>query len=92
MLTALRKQRLDPNGSIFKQTNVIVKASYEVSLMIAKQKKAHTIGENLILPAANEMIRTQDALLVKKPLKSLTQYRCQIILLKDVLKIRHKTS
>ena len=30
----------------------------EVSLMIAKQKKAHTIGENLVLlPAAKVMVR-----------------------------------
>ena len=35
----------------------MVQASYEVSLMIAKQKKAHTIGENLILPAAKAMVR-----------------------------------
>lgn len=54
---ALKKQRLDPSGSIFQQTNAVVKASYEVSLMIAKQKKAHTIGENLILLAAKEMVR-----------------------------------
>ena len=53
----LKRQRLDQSGSIYQQTNSIVKASYEVSLMIAKQKKAHTIGENLILPAAKEMVR-----------------------------------
>ncbi|XP_066958124.1 protein FAM200C-like [Macrobrachium rosenbergii] len=33
-----------------------MQASYEVSLMIAKQKKAYTIGENLILPAAKAML------------------------------------
>ena len=40
----------------FKQTNASLKASYEVSLMIAKQKKAHTIGENLVLPATKVMV------------------------------------
>ena len=33
------------------------KASYEVFLMIAKQKKAHTIGENLVLLTAKVMVR-----------------------------------
>lgn len=52
-----KKQRLDPSGRFFQQTSAAVKASYEVSLMIAKQKKAHTIGEDLVLPAAKEMVR-----------------------------------
>ena len=42
-------------GMFFQQTNASLKAS-EVSLMIAKQKKAHTIGENLVLPAAKVMV------------------------------------
>ena len=41
----------------FQQINASLKASYEVSLMIAKQKKAHTIGKNLVLPAAKVMVR-----------------------------------
>ena len=41
----------------FQQTNASLKASYEVSLMIAKQKKAYTIGKNLVLPAAKVMVR-----------------------------------
>lgn len=53
----LKKQRLDPSGRIFQQNSAVVQASYEVSLMIAKQKKAHTIGENLVLPAAKAMVR-----------------------------------
>ena len=39
------------------QTNTSLKACYEVSPVIAKQKKAHTIGENLVLPAAKVMVR-----------------------------------
>ena len=39
------------------QANASLKASYKVSLMIAKQKKAHTIGKNLVLPAAKVMVR-----------------------------------
>ena len=34
-----------------------LKTCYKVSRMIAKQKKAHTIGENLVLPAAKVMVR-----------------------------------
>ena len=41
----------------FQQINASLKTCYEVSRMIAKQKKAHTIGENLVLPAAKVMVR-----------------------------------
>jgi len=33
-------------------------ASYNISLMIAKSGKPHTIGEELIIPAISEVIRT----------------------------------
>ena len=36
---SLKKQRLDASGAFLKQNNGIVKASYEVSLLIAKEKK-----------------------------------------------------
>ena len=51
-----KKQRLDKGGMFFQQTNASLKASYEVSLIIAKQKKAHTVGENLVPPAAKVMV------------------------------------
>ena len=54
--SVFKKQRLDKGGMLFQQNNASLKASHEVSLMIAKQKKAHTIGENLILPAAKVMV------------------------------------
>ena len=52
-----KKQCLDKGGIFFQQINASLKASYKVSLMIVKQKKAHTIGENLVLPAAKVMVR-----------------------------------
>ena len=55
--SVFKKQCLEKGGMFFQQTNASLKASYEVSLMIAKQKKAHTIGENLFLPAAKVMLR-----------------------------------
>ena len=35
-----------------------LKASYNISLLIAKAGKPHTIGEELILPALKEVIKT----------------------------------
>ena len=35
-----------------------LKASYNISLLIAKAGKPHTIGEELILPAVKEVIKT----------------------------------
>ena len=57
--SVFKKQCLDKGGMFFQQTNASLKASYEVSLMISKQKKAHTrtIGKNLVLPAAKVMVR-----------------------------------
>ena len=40
-----KKQCLDKGGMFFQQTNASLKASYEVSLMIAKQKKHIPLGK-----------------------------------------------
>lgn len=41
-----------------KQDDDGLRASYNISLLIAKSGKPHTIGEELILPAINEVIKT----------------------------------
>ena len=41
-----------------------LKASYNISLLIAKANKPHSIGEELILPAVKEIIKT---VLTKSP-------------------------
>ena len=53
----LKKQRLDQTGQSYQKSAGILHASYEVSLLIAKNTKAHTIAENLVLPAAKILVR-----------------------------------
>lgn len=43
---------------VSKQDDNGLHASYNISLLIAKSGKPHTIGEDLILPAISEVIRT----------------------------------
>ena len=40
-----------------KNSDDSLKASYNISLLIAKADKPHTIGEELILPAVKEVIK-----------------------------------
>ena len=52
-----RRHRLDQTGQ-YHQTKVdIVKASYEVSLLVAQNMKVHTIAETLVLPAAKTLVK-----------------------------------
>ena len=49
----VKRQRF--GQSYQKSTGILY--SYEVSLLIAKNMKAHTIAENLVLPAARILVR-----------------------------------
>ena len=51
-----KRQHLDKTGVIYQKKKGIVKASYEVALLIAKSMKAHTIGESLVMPAAKILV------------------------------------
>ncbi|KRY02113.1 Protein ZBED8, partial [Trichinella patagoniensis] len=42
--------RLDKKGKYNQETVKAVKVSYEIAMLIAKNKKPHTIGENLVKP------------------------------------------
>ena len=53
----MKRQRLDQIGQSYQKSAGILHASYEVSSLIAKNIKAHTIAENLILPAAKTLVR-----------------------------------
>ncbi|XP_068993482.1 zinc finger BED domain-containing protein 5-like [Neodiprion pinetum] len=46
----LKRMKLDKSGSYHKGVSQHVKASFEIAYLIAKQKKPHTIGEELIKP------------------------------------------
>ena len=55
-LTALTNTRFDKQGKCHQTNERALEASYRVSLLIAKAKKPHTIGEELIMPCAKEMV------------------------------------
>ena len=48
----MKRNRLDASGSFHQQNAAVVESSFLVSFEIAKKKKPHTIGEELILPCA----------------------------------------
>ena len=53
----VKRQHLDQTGQSYQKSAGILHASYEVSLLIAKNIKVHTIAENLVLPAAKTLVR-----------------------------------
>ena len=63
----VKRQRFDQTGQSYEKIAGILHASDEVSLLIAKNMKAHTIAENLVPPGANILVRN---LIGEKRLKS----------------------
>ena len=53
----VKGQRLDNTGTIYQREKGVVEATNEVALLIAKNLKAHTIGEQLIMPAAKMLVK-----------------------------------
>ena len=53
----LKRQRLDSTRYFALTDKKLTEASFEVTLLIAKQKKAHNIGETLVKPSALAMVR-----------------------------------
>ncbi|XP_072401045.1 SCAN domain-containing protein 3-like, partial [Diabrotica undecimpunctata] len=67
-------------SAVSKQDDDGLRASYNISLLIAKSGKPHTIGEELILPAVSEVLRTvlhqpASAIIKKIPLSNNTVQR-----------------
>jgi hypothetical protein len=52
----LKQMRLDSSGAMQTSSSKLTEASYRVALEIAKQKKPHTIGEDLIKPCTLMMV------------------------------------
>ena len=49
-MAGLKRQKLDLGGNFHQMNAASLKASYEVALKIAKEKKSHTIGETFVKP------------------------------------------
>ena len=54
----LKRKTMNKFTSSSKNSDDGLKGSYNISLLIAKAGKPHTIGEELILPAVKEVIKT----------------------------------
>ena len=53
----LKRQRLDKTDTIYHRKKDIAKSSYELPFQVAKNMKAHSIGESLIMPAAKTLVK-----------------------------------
>ena len=51
------KKQLDKTGKQYQQSVGIVTASYEIALLVAKNKKPHTVAEEFIMPAAKALVK-----------------------------------
>ena len=51
------KQQLDKTGKQYQQSVGIVTASYEIAIIVAKNKKPHTLAEKLIMPEAKVLVK-----------------------------------
>lgn len=56
--SCLKRMKLDSSGSFRMENEKAVEASYKIALLIAKDKKPHTIGESLIKPCLITACRT----------------------------------
>ncbi|CAH8526265.1 unnamed protein product [Dicrocoelium dendriticum] len=54
---ALESTRLDTSSSFFQASEAGLEVSYRISLQIAKNKKPHTIGEDLIKPCIMDAVK-----------------------------------
>lgn len=68
--SSLKRMRLDNTGTFAQSSEKVLQASYEISLMIAKAKKSHTIGESLVKPC---MLKAADTVLGQESKQKLSQ-------------------
>ena len=67
-----KRQRLDKTSVIYQKKKDVAKASYEVAFLVAKNMKAHTIGESIVLPAAKILIKNVIGVEATAKLKTLS--------------------
>ena len=70
--SALKKMRLDPNGTCHETNKNAIEATYYVGLEIARQKKPHIIGENLIKPCSLKTVELMLANVEKKKIAAVS--------------------
>ena len=51
------KKQLNKTGKQYQQSVGVVTTSYEIALIVAKNKKSHTIAEEFIMPAAKVLVK-----------------------------------
>ncbi|CAH0546966.1 unnamed protein product [Brassicogethes aeneus] len=66
----LKRMKLDNTGEFSQVNQKVVEASYEFALLIAKEKKPHTLGETLIKPC---LLKAADVLLDSRSKTKLSQ-------------------
>ena len=71
-LKSIQKQR-NIITSFTAENKLAVYSSYAASYQIAKQKKAHTIGEDLLMAIMKEVV----IVMIGKNVRNWTQYLCQ---------------
>lgn len=69
-LANLKKMKIGPSGTSYATSEKTLSASFEVSKLIAKSKKAHTIGESLIKPC---MLKVAEELLGAEAVKKIRE-------------------
>ena len=45
---SLKKAKLDIYGTFQQRSSIVVEASYEIAMLIAKNKKSHNIGKSFV--------------------------------------------
>lgn len=63
-----KKMKLGTSGTRFETSEKVLHTSYEISLLIAKSKKPHTIGETLIKPC---LLKATEEILGKEAAKKI---------------------
>lgn len=69
-LINLKKMKLGPSGTSYATSEKTLAASFEISKLIAKSKKAHTLGETLIKPC---MLKAAEGLLGQEAQKKILE-------------------